>query len=324
MSAPTDGLHPQAQAHLAGAGPGVAAMTVPEVRRSMAGYRQLQRARPEVPVEHHFVPGPTADLPIRIIRPEGAGSSSPFVVVLHGSGWVAATLEEVEEPARVLALDTGLVVVTVFYQKAPEHPFPIPLQDCLATVDLLLEHADDLGLDPDRFALVGDSAGGNLAAAVTAELVDRGTPPAAQALLYPALRHPGLGRSESYRLFGTGYGLDAADMEWFWGHYVDAHSAADPRVSPAMRTSFRGFPPTLVATAECDVLRDEAEQYAAALTADGVAVRASRHAGMIHGFWWMDGVLDGSRELQLELAHFLRDELTGAAASGPRSPSPDR
>jgi acetyl esterase len=129
---------------------------------------------------------------------------------------VAANLDLVDEPARVLAADTGFTVVTVNYQKAPEHPFPAPLDDCVATVRWVHDHAAELGVDPDRIAIVGDSAGGNLAAAATAELVASGVPVAAQALLYPALDHHR--NTASYAELG-GFGLSAADMAWFWGHY---------------------------------------------------------------------------------------------------------
>jgi acetyl esterase len=126
---------------------------------------------------------------------------------------------------------------------------------------------------------------------------------AAQALLYPALDHRR--DSASYREFATGFGLTAADMAWFWNHYVDARLGDHPRVSPLRDGDLAGRPPTFVATAGADVLRDEGERYAEGLRSAGGSVTAKRYDGMIHGFWWMDAVLDGARTLQRDLADFL-------------------
>lgn len=216
-------------------------------------------------------------------------------------------LDLVDEPARVLARDTGYVVLAVNYQKAPEHRFPVPLQDCVAAVRWVHGHAAELGVDPGRLAVVGDSAGGNLAAATTAELSGTDVTVAAQGLLYPALDR-GM-TAPSYAAFARGFGLDAADMAWFWNHYVDVDAGADPRVSPVRGGSFAELPPTFVATAGHDVLRDEAETYAELCRGAGVDVVATRYPGMIHGFWWMDGVLDDARTLQRDLADFLVDRL---------------
>lgn len=299
-------LHPQAAAHLAAtaSAPTVATMTPAQARVAMLGYLQLQRAAPVMDVEHRFVPGPTADLPIRIYRPSpGRG---PAIIVLHGSGWVAANLDMVDEPARRLAVDTGFMVITVNYQKAPEHPFPIPLEDCIATLHWVADNAEALGVT--TIAVVGDSAGGNLAAAAVAQVHPQ-VSIAAQALLYPALDERR--GSASYAEFSTGFGLDAADMAWFWGHYLPEGHVPCARTSPLLAEDVSQLPPTFVATAECDVLRDEGEQYADRLLAAGVPTTATRYPGMVHGFWWMDSVLDGSRELQQDLAAYLVARLTG-------------
>lgn len=303
-------LHPQAAAHLAAGvdAPGIASVTVAQARAAGLGYLALQRRAPVMAhVEHRFIPGPTADLPVRILRPRLTVEPQPAVVVLHGSGWVICNLDIVDEPARMLASDSGLVVVTVNYQKAPEHRFPAPLDDSVAAIRWVHDNAGPLGLDASRIGVVGDSAGGNLAAAATAELVTAGMPVAAQALLYPALDQRRA--CASYADFARGFGLDAEDMTWFWGHYVDDADGADPRVSPLRAQRVDHLPPTYVATAGCDVLRDEGEAYAARLSAAGVPVTSRRYDGMIHGFWWMDAVLDDARTLQLDLADFLRAHL---------------
>jgi len=300
-------LHPQAAAHLAAGAdaPGIASMTVAQARAAGLGYLALQRRAPAMAhVEHRFIPGPTADLPVRILRPGLTVEPQPAVVVLHGSGWVICNLDVVDEPARVLASDTGFVVVTVNYQKAPEHRFPVPLDDSVAAIRWVHDNAGPLGLDPSRIGVVGDSAGGTLAAAATAQLVAAGIPIAAQALLYPALDQRCA--HASYAEFARGFGLDAEDMAWFWGHYVDDADGADPRVSPLRAPRLDHLPPTYLATAGCDVLRDEGEAYAARLADVGVPVTSQRYDGMIHGFWWMDAVFDDARTLQLAVARFLR------------------
>lgn len=315
MTGPS-GLHPQARAHLTATAtaPGIATLSVSDARLAALGYLDLQRPAPAMAqVQHRFIPGPTADLPVRIYRPTQDRGPRPVIVVLHGSGWVIGNLDLVDEPARVLARDTGYVVLAVNYQKAPEHPFPIPLQDCVSTVRWVHSHASELGVDPNRLAVVGDSAGGNLAAATTAELAGTDVTIAAQALLYPVLDQRMA--APSYADFAHGFGLDAADMAWFWNHYVDVGDGADPRVSPLRANNFGHLPPTFVATASHDVLRDEAEAYAGLLLDAGVDVIAQRHPGMIHGFWWMDGVLDDSRTLQKDLASFLVDRLSRSPES---------
>lgn len=334
-------LHPQAAAHLLAAAdtPGVAELTVPQARLVALGYVALQREPIDLPTEHRFIRGPTADLPIRILRPDARPGPRPTIIVLHGSGWAIGTLDLVDEPARRLAADTGFTVITINYQKAPEHRFPIPLQDCVAGIEWVREHAVELGVDPARVGVVGDSAGGTLAAAATAALnerwttertadvgtagtTDTGRPVAALGLLYPAL--DAVADSDSYREFAGGHGLDAADMAWFWSHYLgDAvadDTRRDPRVSPLRAPSVAALPPTYLATAGHDVLRDEGEAYADRLRAADVPVVSHRFPGMIHGFWWMDAVLDDARTLQTALADFLRAHLgappgTGAATA---------
>lgn len=303
-------LHPQAAAHLAATtGPELSTLTVRDVRESLRGYLQLQRPLPAMAdVEHRFIPGPTADLPIRILRPTRQPGLRPAVIILHGSGWVACNLDIVEEPARVLAVDTGFTTITVNYQKAPEHPFPIPLDDSVAAVAWVVAHAAELSIDADRIAIVGDSAGGNLAAAATAQLAAMGISIAAQALLYPALDR--CADTPSYQDFATGFGLTAADMLWFWNHYDGQGTHDDARLSPRLNTALSASPPTLIVTAGHDVLRDEGEAYATALAAAGVDVEHAPFPGMIHGFWWMDAVLDDARVVQQRLADFLTSRLT--------------
>lgn len=306
-------LHPQAAAHLsavvqAGAPP-IHRLTVPEARLAGLGYLDLQRPAPPVQsVTTRFIPGPTADLPIRIYRPN-TDHDVPAVLMLHGSGWVICNIDVADEPARTLSIDTGFVVITVNYQKAPEHPYPQPLDDCEATFRWIIDHADELGVDKDRVAVVGDSAGGNLAAGLCLRTRDQSqAAPAAQALLYPALA-PDFTTS-SHRAHDVGNGLATADMRWFWGHYLQGRlDNPDSYAAPSSANDLAGLPSAYIATAEHDVLNDDGSTYAQRLAAAGVSVQHDDYPGMIHGFYWMDAVLDDAATLQRKLAAWLRRTL---------------
>ena len=188
--------------------------------------------------------------------------------------------------------DTGCIVIAVNYQKAPEHRFPVPLDDCYAGFRWTVEHADELGLDPSRIGVAGDSAGGNLAAAVCLLARERGeTQPAAQVLIYPAL-DPSL-ETDSAKNFGEGYGLTTEDMRWSWHQYVPGESKLfSPLVAPLRESSLEGLAPAVVVTAEFDILRDEGQTYAGRLAAAGNSAVRLHYDGAIHGFLWMAGAID--------------------------------
>lgn len=254
-------------------------------------------------VEHRYVSSPTADVPVRIYTP---GGSPPFaaLVYFHGGGWVVNNLEVVDPGPRALANRTGCVVVAAGYQKAPEHPFPIPLQDCYAVTEWVAAHADELGVG--RIGVGGDSSGGNLAAAVCLRARDEGGPALAiQVLLYPAIE-PRFDTA-SMREHATGYGLTAEMMRWYWDQYLPRpQDADDPLACPIRASSLAGLPPAIVWTAEHDVLRDEGERFAAALQAAGVAVSARRCAGQVHGFLRMIGAVPSAARIVDELGVEVR------------------
>ncbi|GAA3851653.1 hypothetical protein GCM10022243_16730 [Saccharothrix violaceirubra] len=276
---------------------GAAPVTTPAAARSAAGgYLAFQGAPADVSVEHLFVPGPTADLPARVYRPRLDGPL-PGIVFLHGSGWTICNLDHYDVILRALAEATGHVVFAVNYQKAPEHPFPVPLDDCEAAATWFVRNAVRFGVEPDRIGVFGDSAGGNLAAALT---LRRTVPFAFQVLVYPALdRDFG---TQSAVDFAEGYGLDADTMRWFWDQYV---GATTPVEATPGRGDLTGLPPAFVATAEYDPVRDDGERYAAGLAAAGVPVRLRRFPGTIHAFLLMDGVLDEARTLLAEVSAWL-------------------
>lgn len=262
-----------------------------------------------IAVEHRFIPGPTAELPVRVYRPEGAGPL-PALVAFHGGCWIVGNIELADRPFRALASATGCVVVSVNYQKAPEHPFPVPLDDCYAAFTWTVDHAEELGIDPGHVGVFGDSAGGNLAAAVCLKAQRAGAPmPAVQVLVYPAV--DSALETPSAKEFAEGYGLSTADMAWSWRQYApDPALREDPLVTPMRAASLRGQPPAVVVTAGVDVLRDEGLGYVRKLEADRVPVTWLHYPGTIHGFLWMWGAVDECRQMLTEVAAALRERRT--------------
>jgi acetyl esterase len=307
------------QMHAQGAKP-FEELSVPEARVAARSFAELQGLPEDVAaIEHRFIPGPTADLPVRIYTPEGDG---PFgcLVYFHGSGWVVLNIEVCDTTMRKLANSTGCVVVAVNYQKAPEHPFPIPFDDCWATLTWTVENADALDVDAARIGLVGDSAGGNLAAAICLHARDHGGPPIAfQGLIYPVTDYGW--DTDSYHENAEGYLLQRESMRWFWNHYIpDPSVADDPRVSPLRAADHGNLPPAFVATAEFDPLRDDGRQYAEKLHDAGVATTYVDYDGMIHGFYWMQGVTDGAKRLHEDLAEAIREALRPKVVTGDSAP----
>jgi acetyl esterase len=239
-------------------------------------------------------------------QPEGTDMPQGLLLYFHGGGFVVGDLETHDNVCRFLARQAGVRVLAVDYRLAPEHRFPAAIEDALAAFRFAVEHAAELGIDPARVAVGGDSAGGNLAAGV-ARLASGGedSAPALQLLFYPWLD---LARKrDSYRLFGDGFYLTEADLDWYKHHYVaDERDALDPRCSPLIAEDLAGVAPAYIATAGFDPLRDEGEEYAARLRAAGVRVALRRHAGLIHGFVNTVQIGHVAREALLEAAGALR------------------
>ena len=258
------------------------------------------------------VPGEDTDIPIRVYRPQATEVEPlPVLVYFFGGGWVLGSMETSDGVCRTLANAVPCVVVTVGYRLAPEHPFPAAVHDCYEATRWIAAHAADLGGDPERLAVAGDSAGGNLAAAVTL-LARRGDGPAltAQVLVYPNTAHHG--DTESMRDNDDPALFNRQSVAWYWSHYLaNPDDGKDPLVSPLLADDHSGLPPALVITAEYDPLRDEGEQYAERLAESGVDVTASRYDGMVHGFFTMSGILDDSRAAQTQVADYLRNRFAG-------------
>jgi acetyl esterase len=260
-------------------------------------------------VENATVPGPAGELPIRTFRPEADGPV-PTVVFFHGGGYVIGDLDTHEDQTRLLCRDVGGVVVSVDYRLAPEAKFPAGYDDCLAATRYVAEHIDDFGGDSSRLVVAGDSAGGNLAAAVAIACRDAGGPAlAAQLLIYPTVDFDADGGYPSRVENAEGYFLTEADSLWFHDHYVPADFDVNDVRASVIRADLRGLPPAVVGTAEFDPLRDEGDAYAEKLREAGVEVRLHRFPGLIHGFYAFGGVSAAAAEAVRTLNADLRELL---------------
>jgi len=233
-------------------------------------------------------------IPLRVYRPPGVSDSRrlPVLVYFHGGGWVIGDLETHDVLCRQLTAEAGVSVIAVDYRLAPEHKFPAAADDAWAATRWIAAHAAELGVDADRLAVGGDSAGGNLAAVVALLAREAGGPRIAlQILLYPVTDL--VSESQSYADLADGYMLTRDSMRWFRAQYLAREQdAADWRVSPLRAPSLVGLPPALVVTAGYDPLRDEGEAYARRLREAGVSVDAVSFGGMIHGFVPMGRLID--------------------------------
>lgn len=287
-------------------------LSVAEAREGMILRSKLVAGDP-LPVHavaDRLIPGPGGQLPVRVYLP-ARGGPFPALVYCHGGGWVIGDLDTHDHVCRALANEVPCAVVSVGYRLAPEHKFPAAAEDAYAATQWVIARAEELGVDPGRVAVGGDSAGGNLATVACLMARDRrGAMPVFQVLLYPVIDYNF--ETPSYRANAEGYLLYRADMIWFWRHYLASEADADnPYASPIRARDLSGLPPALVITAEYDPLRDEGEAYAARLAAAGVPVVLSRYDGMIHGFASRAAVLDQGRRALVQVAGALREAFAG-------------
>jgi acetyl esterase/lipase len=286
------------------------AADVGEARRERLAEAAIVAARPLLPmarVESLQVPGPAGQIACRLYTPTGApGANGPLLVYYHGGGWVIGDLDTHDGPCRFLAAHSGAQLLSIDYRLAPEHPFPAAVDDAWAAYAWASANAAELGSDPARIAVGGDSAGGNLATVVSLLARDRGAPPPAmQLLIYPVTTVTQ--EMPSRDLFGNGFLLTCRDMDFFEGHYLSSDAdRQDPRVSPLEAENLAGLPPAYVATAGFDPLRDEGEAFALRMREAGVRVALRRHPGLVHSYANLTAISRTSRAAMLEAAGALR------------------
>lgn len=254
------------------------------------------------------VAGAGGELDARLYRPSEE-PDLPLLVFFHGGGFVMGNLDTHDNFCRSLARQTEAVVVSVAYRLAPESKFPAAPLDCYAATCWLVEHAAELRVDGSRLAVAGDSAGGNLALAVSQLAARRQGPKISYQCLFYPVTDAGCD-SQSFEDFAESYLLSAAMMRWFWQQYLqDVGQADDPLASPLRAESLAGLPPTTLMTAEFDPLRDEGEAMAECLREAGVPVRVQRCDGMIHGFISMAPFVEGAAHALSDAAADLRGAL---------------
>jgi len=265
-------------------------------------------------VRDRSIPGPAAEIPIRIYTPEGQG---PFgvLVYFHGGGFVIGSLETHDKECRALCKRASCMVVAVDYRLAPEHRYPAAPRDSYAALEWVATHAASIGADPTRIAVGGDSAGGNLSAVVTQMARDLNGPSIRfQLLIYPCVdaRHSDAYASRKKNEAGPILLLET--MNYFMAHYFGQGDNADAKreqtmASPLLATSLKGLPPALVITAEFDPLLDEGERYAAALESAGVPTTLTRYEGQPHAFFQLSSVCDAGQRAIDQAAEALRQHL---------------
>lgn len=310
-------LDPQIEAMLAAMPewPGVRGMPLADLRKAVRDSSLMIPPAADAVVarsEDRRVPGPAGDVPVRIHWPQGDGSH-PITIYMHGGGFVVGDLDTQDMIAKALCAWGETIVVSVDYRLAPEHPFPAGVEDSFAVLQWAGRHGAEIGGDPARLAVAGDSAGGNFACALALMARDAGGPKLSAVVnLYGSANYPSE-ETASAREFADGPLLRRDDVDWFWEQFLrdPAREQHDPRASAARAASHAGLPPHFIGTAEADPSRDDTEAYAAKLRAAGVEVEAKRYAGMIHGFASWVGFLPGAREALGDVGAFLKTRLGG-------------
>jgi acetyl esterase len=307
-------LDPDAQilfdAMIKAARPAFETLTPAQARQQMRDMRAaLKQPQPAV-AETRDLPasGPQGAIPIRLYRSRApkAGEAQPVLIFFHGGGWVFCDIDTHDNLCRSLANAAACAVVSVDYRLAPEHKFPAAVEDCWAALNWVNDNAASLALDSGRMAVGGDSAGGNLAAVACQMAARHGGPRiACQVLLYPTVDLSLT--QDSFRRVGDGFNLTTAIMAWFRDHYLnDASDIDDWRVSPLRADGIATLPPAFIATAGCDPLCDEGEEYARLLQRHRVPVTFRHFPGQMHGFASMSGYLGAADRVLADVGATLK------------------
>lgn len=310
-----DVAHIQAAIRRAGR-PRIEHVSLEEARAMPRVFIKMQGDPEPAAVETVPVPGPAGAIPVRVYRPPGLSVPAPGIVYFHGGGWVIGDLEIADRPCRSLAAAAAAVVLSVDYRLAPEHPFPAAFEDCAAATRWVHAEAADLGVDPSRILVAGDSAGGNLAAAVAIEARNRSVRLAGQLLAYPAIE-PDF-TSASYRENAADGFLAASTMRWYWEQYLGPSLEADWRAIPSRAPDLAGVAPAFIGTCELDVLRDEGDRYAECLRAAGVPVRHHRYPGLSHALLWLLEATPSAKVILADMAAAAREMAAAVPAAEAR------
>jgi acetyl esterase len=257
------------------------------------------------------IPGPAGAIPVRIFVPRQASELLPVLVWLHGGGHVVGTLDSYDALCRQLALQGDCIVVSVAYRLAPEHKFPAGVEDSFAALQWAAEHAAEIGGDPRRLAVGGDSAGGNLAAVCAILARDAGSPSLTmQVLVYP--RTAPDEEFPSHHEFAEGHLLTRKTILWFHRHYRSSDAnMQDFRYAPLVCKDLSRLPPALIIVGECDPLHDDGVAYAQRLQREGNTVELTDYPGMIHPFLSMGGAVDAGRRAVTQVADVLKRGFIG-------------
>ena len=278
----------------------VETMSPQDARASIAGRRIPVTNLDDVAgADDRTIPGPDGKVPVRVYRPHELSGARPAVVFAHGGGFVLCDLDTHDGFCRAMSRFTQTVVVSVDYRLAPEHRAPAAVEDVFAAWCWVIDHADDLGVDPSRALVAGDSAGGNLATVTALMCRDRDAPmPAGQVLIYPVIEP--FFDTESYRKYSTGYINTRDAMQYYWRQYLDDKlPSPEYLVAPARAESLEGLPPAIVVTAGFDVLYSEGVSYAQKLRAANVPVTHRDYPGLFHGFITMMPFITGAAAREL-------------------------
>ncbi|MEG6507420.1 alpha/beta hydrolase [Methyloligella sp. 2.7D] len=266
-----------------------------DARASLLTVQNADVAKPPAEIEDidcHV--GPTGEVPVRIVRPEKTGDLLPVVIYFHGGGWILGNRDTHDRLIRELAVGANVALVFVDYSLSPEAHYPVPLEQAYAVTKYIAEHGEELEIDGSNLAVAGDSAGGNMAAAVTLLAKERGGPKIAFQLLFYPVTDANF-KTGSYKQFGDGPWLTKPAMKWFWNAYLPKKKRRKEAAATPLNASLdqlKGLPEALIVTAECDVLRDEGEAYARKLAKAGVPVTATRYLGTMHDFVMLNALRD--------------------------------
>jgi acetyl esterase len=284
---------------------------LPELRQQLRTMVTLMdEPAPALPrIEDIGIPGPAGEIAARVYASSAAGAPLPTVAYFHGGGWVQGDLETHHGLCARLARHAGALVVAVDYRLAPEHKFPAAVDDCLAAYRWLRTRGRDIGADPARVAVAGDSAGGNLAAVVSQLAAAGGTPvPTCQALIYPALDFSL--DTDSHRELADAHVIPRDRIAWYTEQYLTGEAdKADLRASPLRAPSLAGQPPALIVTAGFDPLRGEGRAYGDRLREAGVEVVYREYPGQIHAFVSLTRAIPQGMACTHEIADYLRRRL---------------